>query len=106
MFKKPVNRLPLFILTLVACFVSVSGQAGVISLWQEPETEVADSLKVKEFYQRSNESRRLRLNQAHHPLWRMLKPSAGEKIDIPEDSPLIPDEPPFSSSPPLRAPPS
>jgi len=100
------QKLPTIVLLAFACAINLSGPVKEISLIQEPETEVADSLKVKEFCRQEHASRRLRQKQAHHPLWRKLKPP-----DTNGQPPGI-DRPPvlkinyYSSSPPLRAPPA
>ncbi len=106
MFRTLRTKLPTLILAIIACLVSVSGPVRVISLAQESESEISDSLKVKECYDRKYESRRLRQKQAHHPLWRQVEPLETDKVSIPNDRPLIPADILFSSSPPLRAPPA
>ncbi len=100
------QKLPTIVLLVFACAINLSGPVKEISLIQEPETEVADSLKVKEFCRQEHAARRLKQKQAHHPLWRKLKPP-GTYRQLPEiDRPAVLKINYYSSSPPLRAPPA
>jgi hypothetical protein len=106
MFRTTKTKLPFLVLALLACFVSVSGPVRVITLTQESESEIADTLKVKEFARHDLDSRKLRQRHIHRPLWRLPRLDETEEKLLVKTFHQVPKSIFLDSLPPLRAPPA
>jgi len=106
MFRTVYTKLPTLLLALLACFVTVSGPVRAITLAEESESEIADTLKAKEFCRQEVDSRRLRQQQVHQPIWRTQRIDEASKSIFPAGFHQQPKSIWLFSSPPLRAPPA